>query len=514
MKLNNSAALLLVGWGLSAAAQSFNLRIDPFVQAQQEGGWAVEVNADGNYLIIAGSPYQDSLFYSSVVTSILVDQQGNVLAVDRVIDPTHATYPGWSNSTAKRADGGFVTGGSNLTTDDLGNWIQHPVLYFLAQGGQPESFVDLGVQCPDCIGRQAKQALDGGYVICGETLVGGTQTDAFVIKTDAWGNEEWTRTYGGQWNDYFVSVDRSAGNGYFTGGQKRITSSNKEFWVQCLNDTGAVVWEKVWGGSFSESNANVTTAQNGDVLVAGGWAYSNFALVRRYLARLDPVDGSFIWQREYAAQTSDAALQVVKEVEPSMDLITVGSMAVGATYSGTLLRTTAAGDSLWMRTYQYTDSLVSNGSGILRDVEPTPDGGFIAVGSALQVGPYTQDVWVVKVDSMGCLEPGCNTIMGMETQITNLRGALTVAPNPVAQGGMVQVLLDLPENFTPQGALRITVVSSDGRLVHEQAVPPGTVPYSLSLGVGWGEGGMRSGLYHIHLSDATRWISGAKLIVE
>jgi len=110
-------------------------------------------------------------------------------------------------------------------------------------------------------------------------------------------------------------------------------------------------------------------------------------------------------------------------------------------------------------------------------------------------------------------------IQGMQTQITNLRGALTVAPNPVAQGGNVQVLLDLPESFAVQGALRITVTDAMGRLVHEQLIAAaghselrGTkqegVPASLTTTQ------LPSGLYHIHLSDATRWIAGAKLVVE
>ena len=65
-----------------------------------------------------------------------------------------------------------------------------------------------------------------------------------------------------------------------------------------------------------------------------------------------------------------------------------------------------------MRYYQYSDSLISGGAGQLRDVLPTPDGGFIAVGAAYGVShngqSYGQDAWVIKVDSMGCLEPGCD----------------------------------------------------------------------------------------------------------
>ena len=161
---------------------------------------------------------------------------------------------------------------------------------------------------------------------------------------------------------------------------------------------------------------------------------------------------------------------------------------------------------------------MTNGEGQLRDVVPTPDGGFIACGFAFTAIAadtmlYTQDVWVVKVDSMGCLEPGCHLIMGMETQITNLRDALLVSPNPVASGSTVQVQLDLPADFQSQGGLQLTVVSDDGRVVHQQPFTGTTAQLETD---NWS-----SGLYHLHVSDATmpsaggrRWISGAKLVVE
>ncbi len=513
MRRTWSAVFLLGGLSCPAGAQTFNLRIDPeYTNGGGSTAWGVEVLNDGNYAVIGNGAYSDALFYSSVVRYLVVDAAGQLLSESVAFDTVHATYPGWSNSTDKRSDGGLVTGGNLFRTDSLGNWISQAALFFGSPSGQFDSLRVLGPDNQSWIGRQAKQAIDGGYAICGETTVGGTQSDAFVIKTDAQGNEEWTRTYGGPWNDEMVSVHADlAGVRFYTGGRRRISSGNPQFWVQCLNDTGAVVWEKIWGSNFSESNSNVTQAENGDVLVAGGWAYNNFAQVRRYLARLDPSDGSFIWQREYAAQTYDAALQVVKEVLPSLDLITVGSMAIGASYFGTLFRTTASGDSLWMRHYQYADSLVSNGAGILRDVVPTPDGGFVAVGSAIQVGPYTQDVWVIKTDSMGCIEPGCHLIMGMESQITNLRDALSVAPNPVASGGMVHVNVNLPESFAPQGPLRLTVTDATGRLVLELQVPS---PAGQLTTDNWLNLQLPAGLYHLHLHDATRWISGAKLMVE
>jgi len=503
----------------AAEGQYFNARYDLIGSVGNSGtGWGVEVIDDTTFFVVCNGSYQDTLFYSSAVRGLVIDEAGVLLNEDRVADVEHATYPGWSNSVHKRIDGGFVVGGSNFRSDSLDNWIQRPVLYFFDAQGAFEQQIPLGPGNQSWIGRQAKQTPDGGYVICGETSAVGNALQAFVIKTDAQGNEEWTQTYGGQWNDFAMAIDRHEGTNYFMGGQ-RFIASNKQLWVQCLDDTGGVAWSKVWGSAFGEPNAHLTLAADGHPLVASSWGSAANDRGRKYLAKLDSADGVVLWEKQYGL-TCACPFFVVQEVLPGGDLIAAGQDVIANEYYGVLLRTTSTGDSLWMRQYQYHDSLVSNGRGLFRDVVPTPDGGFIAVGTALQAGPYTQDVWVVKVDSMGCLEPGCHLILGMVTQITNLRGALTVAPNPVAQGGNVQVQLQLPESFTVQGALRITVTDAMGRVAHEQTLSGeaghrelrGTkqeaIPASLTTTQ------LPSGLYHIHLTDATRWIAGAKLIVE
>jgi hypothetical protein len=373
--------------------------------------------------------------------------------------------------------------------------------------GQQDSTLVVGPDNQSWIGRQAKQTPDGGYVICGETSAVGNALQAFVIKTDAQGNEEWLQTYGGQWNDYCKSIEPRSGGGYFLGGQKRITSSNRQMWLAALNQSGSVNWEVTWGGAFEDFSAHLTELPDGHLLVAGGLGYGSNGPYSRYLAKVDSADGSIIWQREYGGHLPEGLFHLAQVIPGSSDIIAGGYGRFGNAYSGALLRTTSNGDSLWMRHYQYLDSMASNGQGLFRDAVPTPDGGFIAVGTALTVpGVYTQDVWVVKTDSMGCLEPGCHLITGTETQITNLRDALRLAPNPVAQGATVQAWLDLPVSFSPQGALRLTAVSNDGRLVHEQAInrPGGQLSTD----------NLQPGLYHVHLSDDRRWISGAKLLVE
>ena len=498
----------------------FDRRYDSFGLGYTQMAWSVEQRSPGGYLVVHLSGYDEPTPH--FVTALLCIQEDGALdSIETTLISGLNTYPGWSNSSGSCRDGGVVIGGGVNETDD----IQSAYLFrFDSSGG----FIEQHRYLPygsSWIGRQAKQTLDGGYVLCGDVNV--TNGNGFLLRTDSAGELIWAQEYGGASTDYMVSVDL-VGSGFYLGGMYKPPGANYQRWVTRVDSFGEIVWERIWGNSYDDTNAHIVTSADGHVVLGSHWPTPIVSGQTKnlYLAKLDSANGQTIWEGRYGSPTGNTNLFAVKEVTPFGDLIATGQATLGPLQeNGVLLRTAANGDSLWMRYYQYGDSLITGGAGQLRDVLPTPDGGFIAVGAAYGVSQngqsYGQDVWVIKVDSMGCLEPGCHLITGMETQITNLQGALTVSPNPVRSGEAVQVSISLPPSITPQGPLRLTVVSSDGRVVREfplNGISPspweragvrGISPLTLGEGLG-----VSPGLYHLHLSDATRWIAGAKVVVE
>ena len=502
--------LLSAGLQMQASAQQFNKRFDSWGQNWPEGAWSVAQGADGTFVVFLGSRWVDSLLYSSVVTSLSLDIDGQVLGVDRVVYPLFATYPGWSNSSFPMPGGGFGLGGSTFRVDSLDNWIQRPAFFFFDAAGTVLSFAEVGPENQEWIGRQGKRTPDGGYVICGETSANGL-LDAFLIKTDSLLNVEWVRTYGlPNRREVTFSVDMAPWGGYYLGGRREVSTSIYDHWVVRVDEQGIVIGSNDFGSIWSESSgANIGTVSDGSVLVASSFRVSSSTNALRLCLYKVNEAGDLVWSQMYG-EPGYNSLFVAQEIVPGGDIIATGFVYHSPVpgYQGVLLRTTNTGDSLWMRYYSYSDSIVENRMGDLRDVKPTPDGGFIAVGAAFSIpGVYSRDVWVVKVDSMGCLEPGCHLITGMDTQITNLGGALRVWPNPMARGAPATLALELPEHFTPQGPLRLTVVSSDGRVVREERLDGASGEFTVPVPAS-------SGLYHLHLSDATRWIAGAKLVVQ
>jgi len=494
-------------WCAPAVGQGFTRRYDLVGIGEPQVAFALEV--DDNRVLILGASFillQNNDYYSTVVSAVL-NAAGSVDATDSVIVLDHYLYPGNWNSMAKRSGGGFVAGGSTIIEDGTKRFA----LIKIYPTGLLEFVAEYGTPGEEWIGRQAIECKDGGFLMVGETGEFGV-IDGMLIKTDSSGVVEWQRNYGGPLRDYFYSVDTTTTEDVFVAGGRRYVEDNIDWWAMRLTALGDTVWAKTWGSDVHDLIPIITTKSNGNMLFASGWNVSEDDPISRvYLAELDQDNGDIVWEREYGPTLNFTILRVAKEISQGQGHVAAGfAFAENSNFwQGLLLRTADNGDSLWMRRYFYYDSLMTDGMGELNDVVPAPDGGFIACGftQGAYNGPYppgySQDVWVVKVDSLGCIEPGCNIPMGITTQITNLKGALGLAPNPAH--GQCTVQVDLPLALRSV-QLRLVVVSAQGQLVREQNVAQGSNTLDLS--------GLAPGLYHLHLANSDTWLAGAKLIIE
>jgi len=83
---------------------------------------------------------------------------------------------------------------------------------------------------------------------------------------------------------------------------------------------------------------------------------------------------------------------------------------------------------LWYREYAKIQG--PNEGNELWQVTPTPDNGFAAAGSLFPAeSGGTQDIWVFKTDSLGCLVPNC-TGLGITEFNPNTGAQMIIYPNP------------------------------------------------------------------------------------
>lgn len=503
--------------------QGFNHRYDAFGWDFAQDGYGIEITSDG-YMVISSSADCDSIspdecFFHASVLLTKIDVDGAVIWEKRAWRPMHSAFAGWANCCDTIPGGGYIVGGASEATDGSDE------VYLMRFDANGDTLWTRVFGDPTLnrfwIGYQVKRAPNGDFIIVGFTDQL-TQRWGFAIRTDENGEELWTEIYpwsGFQSSGLISSVVDPDGD-LFMGGTLNITNTNDEHWLQRTNADGEVLWRTSWGGPDDEGATQIIQLADGHILVfsARGYAADGEAS-RHYQAKIDSADGSIIWDREYGEIAYSTGLFAGKET-PTGDLIACGVTYAEQGQKGLLLRTNSQGDSLWMRSYYYQDEVISNGQGRFYDVLPTPDGGFIAAGAvynpiqAPNPPGYSQDTWVVKVDAEGCIVPGCNGV-GITEQATNLLGALTIFPNPVAQGGSVTVQLDLPPSVD-SSPLQYTVVTADGRVVLQEQLPSGISPSpSERVGVrAFSLSHLSSGLYYIHISTGSKWLTGGKLIVE
>jgi hypothetical protein len=497
-----------------AWSQGFDRRYDAFGWGYAQTALGIESLPDG-YMVISGSSDYDSIapgqfFFHASVLLTKIDLLGEKVWERRSWRPFHGALPGWSNCCDTIPGGGYVVGGAS---EDTTGFNEVYLMRFDAEGDTlwTKVFGDPN-ENKFWIGSQVKRTANGDFLIVGITDQNGP-FNAFLIRTDSNGNELWRSVYA-----YASGIEGGLGaiglaeNGdIFTSGTVAFSSTNSDRWVQRHTPDGTVQWQVAWGGIWREGSAHLTVLNDGHLLVSGGLGYAaDLTLMRPYLAKLNSADGSIIWNMEYGAIAYGTQFFPAKET-PTGDLIAAGVSYANATtdQQGLLCRTTSEGDSLWMYNYFYQDDSMSDGTGRFYDVLPTADGGFIAAGatyfsaSGKKPQGISQDTWVVKVDADGCIVPGCNTV-GISEQATNLLGALRIWPNPAQ--GQCAVQLELPASVG-SAALLLTVVGADGRVALQSTIA-GNGTHTVDLQ------GLSAGLYHVHVSQGGRWLTGGKLVVE
>ncbi len=499
-------------------AQGFNKRYDAFNWGFAQTAFGVEPFTDG-YLVASGSSDYDSIapgeyFFHASVLLTRIDGNGVKLWEKRSWRPYHSSLPGWSNCCDTIPGGGYVVGGAS---EDTTGFDEVYLMRFDANGDTLWTKVFGDPNGSDFwIGYQVKRTLDGGFVIMGFTGPEGLSSyQAFAIRTDENGTELWRRTYSWPGNPFsgFLSCSLGDLGDLFMAGSHNITIGNTDHWVQRTDSLGNMKWRVRWGGPFSEAGTQIITGASGHVLVFSARGYAtNSSAMRCYIAKLDSTDGGIIWDREYGPTAPSTLFLAGKECSNG-DLIAAGAtyanMNMGSGQKGLLCRTTSEGDSLWMFAYYSQHDSLTDGTGRFYDVLPTADGGFIAAGatyfSASGNNPQgiSQDTWVVKVDGNGCIVPGCNNV-GIIEQATNLLDAFSIYPNPAHGSATIQ--LSLPPSVS--GALELSIVAADGRIVQREQLAGGSNTFTLSLSH------LGSGLYYAHVTQRGKWLTGGKLVVE
>jgi len=169
-----------------------------------------------------------------------------------------------ANSVQQTSDGGYiVTGATGSGNGDV------LIIKTDANGNQQwnRTFGGIGTEQ----GFSVLQASDQGYFLAGYTWSYGTGgADVWLIKTDPNGIELWNRTFGGINDEYAFSIQPTSDNGYIlTGSTKSYGAGDRDAWVLKTDASGNEQWNKTFGGEKRDEINFINETSRGDYILAG-----------------------------------------------------------------------------------------------------------------------------------------------------------------------------------------------------------------------------------------------------
>ncbi|MBN1837763.1 MAG: hypothetical protein JW820_18035, partial [Spirochaetales bacterium] len=240
-----------------------------------------------------------------------------------------------------------------------------------------------------------RQVADGGYIIVGYTErepLGSGDFDAWLIKTDASGVEQWSYPFGGAGDDRGWCVETTTDGGYVIAGETdSLGASPCDVWLLKTDADGIEQWSRTYGPSIYDSGRCVRQTPDQGFVIAGVTANSTTD-TDAYLIRTD-ADGIEQWAESFGGDfdTPDGATAVATESDGGYVL--AGHKWYGD-FSGWLIKTDGSGEKQWEELY---------GGGAWDQweaIQKTADGGCILAGMTRSSGLWEQ-AWLVKTDADG-----------------------------------------------------------------------------------------------------------------
>ena len=240
------------------------------------------------------------------------------------------------------------------------------------------------------------QTLDGGYALAGYTAsYGAGKYDLWLVKTDSAGNPQWNRTYGGADYDYAYSLAQTSDEGYAIAGHTdSYGAGDDDFWLVKTDASGILQWSRTYGGTNNNyAHSMVQTSDGGYALAGYAESYTaddpNFWLVKTDSA------GNLQWNQTYGGAVYDYAYSVVQTNDGGYALAGLTDSYGAGGYDFWLVKTDSIGNPQWNQTYGGASYEIAY------SMVQTSDNGYALAGFSASFGAGKYDFWLVKTDSAG-----------------------------------------------------------------------------------------------------------------
>ncbi|MHA1978733.1 MAG: hypothetical protein ACW98I_17665 [Candidatus Hodarchaeales archaeon] len=248
--------------------------------------------------------------------------------------------------------------------------------------------------------RSVIQTADGGFALAGWTKsFGAGDSDWWLIKTDASGQELWNHTYGGQAREECFSVIQTTDEGYILAGwTESFGAGIGDIWILKTDSNGQHIWNHTIGTSEDDFAFSMIQTSDGGYALGGGTKSYSVGEYDYWLVKTN-ASGHEEWNRTFGGVLWDFPAILIQTTDEGYALAGhSNSFSSGEDNDWWLVKTNASGHEEWNHTYG------GNAHEWINSMLQATDDGFILAGGTRSFGVGIEDMWLVKTDSNGKME--------------------------------------------------------------------------------------------------------------
>ena len=240
----------------------------------------------------------------------------------------------------------------------------------------------------------------GGFAISGRTAsLGAGSDDVWLIRTDADGNHLWNQTYGGFDSDIGRELIEVSGGGFaIIGATQSYGAGSSDVWLIRTDANGNELWSRTFGGSMTDTALGLIEVSTGGFAITGRTQSFGAGATDLWLIRTN-TNGDHVWNQTFGGLSLDEGSSLVE--------VSTGGFAItgftGSTGAGVedlwLIFTDTTGNHLV--NYTFGGTAYDTGTAII-DVST---GGFLIAGTTESFGAGVTDAWLIRITEQPTTPP-------------------------------------------------------------------------------------------------------------
>ncbi len=286
-----------------------------FGHKRQDIAYAVVRTTDGNYVAV-GQTRSFSKLGDPDVYAVKFDTDGNLI--------WERHFGGEMQDFAKCAvatgDGGVLLAGAS---ESFGDSYLDAYIIKIDKNGKEEWAKIVGGERED-VANGIALTTDGGFVIAGVTQSYGYQSkDYYIVRFDKHAKQRWTKVLGEDSDDIAKAVVATAdGSCVVTGKTRSYGSKRSDIMVIKVAPNGKLIWQRLFGYKEKEWMNAIVPGDNGGFMMAGQTDSFGHGKFDFYIMQLDK-EGHSLWGPVYGGELSDKAYALTRTNDGSY--VVVGS---------------------------------------------------------------------------------------------------------------------------------------------------------------------------------------------